>query len=319
MKLSLRLTNLARHILVTLGVGMVFAVSLRAEEKPAAGTWSLKPTILDSGDGEYWAGALRWEGKVNQYYSSWEGSMSAFAAGNTKGTVATDAWAHSENMLATIAAGLSWQSGSPKQLVISPGADNGNAPRANLNPGNDSPECRFEVSVKAGFESDQPMDNYALTYGPQIGFYHNNMDIMWPLVPTFTVDYQQEVIVRSSYYRSLGLEDDGSSSRFSADVSWDLPVGNWMPGNNPYVKNIGAIVNLHYNLAYGTPSVIEQKGQDTSSYYEIGFNYLFTNPRKFWLQSLYLTVAHGHLPQTQDNTTMVFVGLNFGNKKSVQK
>lgn len=296
-------------------VGLGFTVSLRAEEKPPGGNWSLKPTILNSEDNEKWAGALRWKGEFSQYYSSWEGNLSAFAAGKTQGTVATDARAHSENMLANIAAGLSWQMGSPQKLVIQPGDNDPNASPTDLSPGRGSRESRFELSAKVGFESDQPMENYAYTYGPQIGFYHNNMDYFWPLVPTLTVDYQREVIVSSSYYRSLGLDDDSSSSRFSAVASWDLPIGDWMPGDSLIIRNIGAVVNLHYNFAYGTPSEIERQGRDTSLYYEAGLNYLFNNLHKFWIQSLYFTIAHGRLPQSPDNMTMVFVGLNFGPKK----
>jgi hypothetical protein len=257
---------------------------------------------------------LRWQGRLLYDYSPWRGNLTAFAAGQSRGTIATDSHAHSESISAEIDTGLAWQLQQAVQLGEAPpvGERDPNAPASTPPAGGGFRFGRIELSAKVGFETDQPLDNYGLTYGPQLGYYHNNEDGLWPFVPSFYLDYQRVDLLDSRYYRDLGLSDDESFYRFSAIASWQLPVGTWLARDNRYISAIGAIANLRYTRSHDVPDAIEGTGQDESWYYEGGLNYAFTNIGAKLLRSVYVTVAHGRLPPAVEDKTMVFVGVVIG-------
>ena len=273
-----------------------------------------KPALLGgSGDAE-WAAALRWRARLNYDYSPWRGPAVAFANANTKGTLATDARAHSENMSADVGVGGAIQLQRADQLGTPPPLRerDANARETNAPPSGGFRWGRLELSGRIGVESDQSVQNAALTYGPQIGYFHNNEDGAWPLVPSMYVDLQQVDLLRSDHYRSLNLDDRDSSLRLSLIASWQLPVGTWLSKENRHVQALGAVVNLRYTFAEGTPDAIEERDEDRTMYIEAGLNYDLARLRVPWVRSAYVTVGHGRLPQVAEEQTQVFVGIAIG-------
>jgi hypothetical protein len=306
------LAGLAAALLVVLSAGSCPA----AEEKTHLfdSDFNLKPAVLHASKGSDWAAALRWRGRLAYDYSPWRGSLTAFASGQTQGTLATDARAHSEDIWAEINTGLAWQLQRAVKLGTAPprGERDPTAPSTGPPPGGGLRLGRLEVGLKVRFETDQPLENYALTYGPQLGYFHNNEQGLWPLVPSFSLDYQRVDLLDSLYYRRLGLNDDDSFFRFSTVASWQLPVGTWLARDNRYVNSLGAVANLRHTLAREVPNAIKLQGKDESWYCEAGLNYAFKNVGAKWLRSAYVTVARGRLPPATENKTVIYVGLVVG-------
>lgn len=290
-----------------------------AAEVPEAGEhlWShdldLRPALIAGSGDTDWAGALRWRGRAGYDHSPWHGPWVAFASATTRGTVATHARAHSENLTADLGLGGAVQIQRAAELGDSPPTErDADAPATDPPAGGGFRWGRIELSARIGVESDQAVRNAALSCGPQIGYFHNNEDGLWPLVPSLFIDFQQVDLLRSEYYESLGLDPKDSSRRLSVIASWQLPLGSWLSAGNRHVRALGAVANLRYTLASGTPDLIEARREDESLYVEAGLNYELSRFQVPWVRNVHVTVGHGRLPQVPDEQTQVFLGVTLG-------
>ena len=296
----------------------VLLLSLAAVQLSAAGpeadawnaAYNVKPAVLRSTPGDRLALAARYEAKAKYDYAPWRGPT-AFVKGVSEGTVATLSEANSDDLFAELQLGAAFQLMKGPRVPPPPESRDPTAPPATPPATGGYRLGRLELGAKVRLETDQPFENYSLTYGPQLAYFHNNTRGAWPLVPSLCVDYQRVEPLHSRFLRSLGEDEDGFY-RLSTVASWDLPLGEALAPRSRYLGPLGAIFNLRDYRAQEVPSAVRQSRRDESRYYEGGLNYEFTDLRCRWLRSAYVTVAHGRKPPVVDNKTMVFVGVVLG-------
>lgn len=286
------------------------AVSVHAKDEPDPWDLSLKvkPSLLHSATDDDYALAGKYRAKATYDWYPWRGPT-AFAQLLSEGTVASDADINSENLFAELNGGVAFQLQQSGTVAPPPdGPRDPNAPPTEPPPSGGYRLGRLELSAKVRFETDQSFDNYSVTYGPQVGYFHNNYKGLWVLVPSVYADYQRVEILESSLYQSLG-EDEDPFYRFSIVASWDIPIGEKLAPDNRYISPLGAIANVRYYQAFDVPDSIEAGNDDHAWYYELGLNYEFTDLKIRWLRSAYVSVARGRQPPAVENKTMVFVGV----------
>jgi len=278
----------------------------------------LKPALLYGGDNDF-AAAAKYRAKLRYDLRPWSSRASGFALGKSEGTLATRARIHSENIFAEVHLGGAYQLQTDYTVPPPPppGTMDPNAPPTVPPPTGGFRYGLVELSFKGRFETDQPLENYAATFGPQLGYFHNNTANAWALVPSLFVDYQQVEVLKSRYYDSLGVDED-TFFRLSAVASWDVSIGELL-SEHRYVTPLAAVFNLRYSYAYNVPDAVKDQGKDQAWYWEAGLNYEFTDIGWKWLRNAYVTVARGRQPPVVENETMVFVGLVVGWDKTKRR
>lgn len=275
---------------------------------------SLKPSTLHgSADGKL-AGALKFDGRLR--YDLAPSRVDGFSVvADTKGTLATEAQANSENLYAGVELGWAHLHESWTTLT--------NANRTSQRPGARPVEkleyqlgWLLDVFFKTRFETDQQFDNYNVTYGPKIGFTPiHRTTFVRQLVPFLYVDYQRVEVLKSDDFVARGIDED-AFWRLDVSANWDLDVGGQFLNHVRWLRPISLGFDLHYYRAFDLPDGAEEAGFDDGLYYAGTFNYNFRAlydevPAKWtdWIPLVYCSVGHGRLPPTLEEQTMVFVGI----------
>lgn len=307
----MRYSQIVLQLCLILGVGCTLA---EAAEKPK---WnlSLKPALMQESSEDITAGALKFDGKIRYDLGLAPRDDLAISL-ESKGAVATDARANSENLYAALHFGYSHQFSSWKTVVTTN--------RTSGRPGA-RPVKRLaydfggllDLFLKTRFETDQPWNNYNLTYGPHLGFSPMHQTNLSYLVPSFYVDYQRVEVLYSRYNEQHGISDR-SFWRFDASAGWFLPVGTWFLGNIPWLKPLDVQYDLHYYRAFDLPTGASSAGLDDAYYHAVTLGYnlriLAKNPEAepWWKPAYaYVSVGDGRLPPNPHEQTSVYIGLVF--------
>lgn len=298
-------------------VASAFVLRATAEDAPSPFKYdySIKPGVLSGSAENDLVPALKYSASAKYDWAPWKGNGTAFAKFRSEGAVATEATANSENLFAELHAGGDFFLGKPAPVTAPPPAP-GNFTPDMVPP---TPEGRkdfgfIEGTAKLRFETDQSFENYNVTYGPHIGYVHrNSAKALWPLVPLVQVDFQRVEVLHSEAYEKRGIDEE-AFWRYGITAEWNWQAGEQLAQDSRYLRPLGVYGRVSYYQSYDLPKGATRAEFDESTYYAGGLNYAFTKLNLRYLRSAFITVAHGRLPPTIREQTMVFVGVTLGPK-----
>lgn len=275
--------------------------------------FDLKPSLLSASSLDDLQGAVGYGARIR--YEVAPSTHSGFwVQGESKGLVATDARANSEGLFADAQVGWFrlWEPYTVTVLTNRTSAGSSGRPVERLEYGLG---VLLDLSMKVRFETDQPFDNYNLTYGPQIGFTPLHRDGFRQLIPFFYVDYQRVEVLQSVRFESLGIDED-AYWRLDVAAGWDLDVGSWWFSRTRWLRPVSLGFDLHYYRAFELPDGASEANFDDGLYYAGTLNYNFRalregEPPKWtdWVPLVYVKVGHGRMPPVIDEQTMIQFGL----------
>jgi len=305
-----------KHIQVAALFILAFAMSVRAADGDLQTDWSLKPSLLRGSGPDSFSPALKYQGSARYDLGLAPRDDLALSV-EARGAVAWDARANSENSFAAFYFGYThnfydWISTGP---VPAPGERRGRTLPAIEQK---SFSALVDLFFKTRFETDQPFNNYNVTYGPHLGFTPKHQQGFLYLLPSCYVDYQRVEILHSRRYNELGINEDGFW-RFDASAGWYYPIGAELARNVTWLRPLDAQFDLHYYRAYDLPAGAAQAGLDDAFFYAgtLGYNLRSLNPdQPSWFARyvpyVYVSVGTGRLPPATRSQTMVMVGLVYG-------
>src|ERR1051325_5477962 len=306
----------------SLFLGLLFAVLVRpapagddAEFKPEG---NVKPGLLHGSASDGLAPALKFNGSL-RYDLGLDLRDDVSMLLESRGAVASDARANSENLYAAFHFGYShtfydWNNTGD---VPAPGERRGR-PLPGIEPA--GPSGLLDVFFKTRFETDQPFNNYNVTYGPHLGFSPGAQSAWTYLIPSSCyVDYQRVEILHSVRNQQLGITDQ-TFWRFDASAGWYYPVGSQLASDITWLRPIDTQLDFHYYRAFDLPAGARQAGLDDAFYYAgtLGYNLRSLNPDRpssfaRFVPYVFLSVGHGRLPPSTRDQTMIYLGIVYGN------
>ncbi len=275
----------------------------------------LKPSILHGSAEDVTAPALKYD--TSWRYNGDLGVDDDLAVVlESKGAVATDARANSQNLYAAFHLGYSHQFADWEMVA----STNRTSERPNARPvmyKRDKLGGLFDLFLKARFETDQSLENYQVTYGPHLGFSPTGREGFSWLVPACYVDYQRVDILHSQRNQQLGVNDD-SFWRLDASAGWRLPVGDEFFTEIRWLRPVELEFDLHYYRAFELPAGAAAADLDEAWYYEgtLLYNLRALDPESsawpWWKPyAAYLSVGHGRQPPAPREQTSVSVGVAY--------
>lgn len=229
----------------------------------------------------------------------------------TAGAVAWESDANPENIAVETGASLRWllHTGAPSQSSpINLGARfDPNAPNTVASAPPSRRPVMLKGDLKIGFETDQPLDNNQLTFGPRLRLTHTQNAGLWPLLPSVHLAYQRVKVLAATF-----LEQNGISQRtfwrFDASAAW-----KWRPfersGNElAALTPIGLHLDVRYFQSFDLPSKARALGQEENIYTAGSVSY--ETPAWKYVSSLYVTIAHGRLPPSTREDTTIYAGFS---------
>lgn len=272
----------------------------------------VKPSLLHGTQSSRFAAALRYDASLRYDYAPWQKKWTAFAQLRSEGTVATDWRANSENLIAELRSGVSYDfyeppvSEPPKPAGERSPLDVPSTPKGGYDFG------RIEFSPNVKFESDQTFRNYNLVYGCQVGYGNLKQTGTWALVPSVHAEWQRVDVLRSTRMRDLGIPEE-DFYRWGLIGSWDWAIGEDLAPSSKIWQPLGLHFDIRYYRAFDLPSGANVAELRDALYYAGGVNYELTGKLN-WIRSVYVTVAHGKLPPETRDETMVFLGVVMGTR-----
>lgn len=271
----------------------------------AADSWDLnyrfQPGLLTA-DSE-WTPALSYDVKVTKIMWSQPGKQTfrkyLSAHVGIRGTLAGDVDLNSEPLLAD--AGFTTAINLYRPPIVSLGDQPGEyrTEREGFRWG------RLSLSLLAGYESDQSLDNRNFTGGGEIGYALVENQDLKALIPSIFVGYDFVFNDHSDLEQDLGDNDDSRRARVFA--SWKLPVGQWISGS---LDGLNVHFDLRYFKSEGLSKAYRDAEQDEAVYKAGALSYSF-GAEPLWgvINAVYVRLANGRIPPVTDNDTTVMVGL----------
>ncbi len=268
--------------------------------------FSVSPAFLSNVSNGYTSPALRATANWKHEWAPWTGPATGFVKAAARGTWATRPEANTEPSFAEVQAGVAWQ---PEAQPFIPTKDPDFNPNA---PGTDSPmptggwsAGRIELGARSRYETDQRQDNSDVANGLQLGYFHNKSTGPWPLIPSFTLDYQW-VETLTSVQADL---KETSYERVDACAAWSAPIGHIVADDTRWLAPLGVIFNLYGTLARQSSGEWREQADTKTRMIEVGLNYGLTDLNLWKCSSVYVTWSHGRRPPTTEDATVISVGL----------
>lgn len=219
----------------------------------------------------------------------------------TKGSVAVDPDLNSRPLAADAGVTTAVNLYRPPKVVLGERPGEYRTEEAGFNYG------RASLSLLAGYETDQRLDNRNITAGAELGYVLTENRGLKALVPSLFLGYDLVFVDRSEQQRRLGVGDD-DSRRLRLFASWKLPVGAWLPGP---LEPLNAHFDLRYYVSDGLPGAIRSADRDDAIYEAGGLSYSFSR-EPLWgvVNALFVRVANGRIPPVTDDATTVMIGLS---------
>ena len=164
---------------------------------------------------------------------------------------------------------------------------------------------RLSLSLLAGYESDQTLDNRNFTGGGEIGYVMTENQGFKALIPSVFVGFDFVFNDQSDLEQDLGDNDDSRRTRVFA--SWKLPVGQWLSGP---LDGLNAHFDLRYYKSEGLSKAYRDADQDEAVYSAGALSYSFgSDPLWGVVNAVYVRLTNGRIPPVTDDNTTVMVGL----------
>lgn len=305
--------------LIAIGNILAAVIASAAESESQSGwekpDWSISPALLNSSNEDELNPAVRFNGAV-RYEPVTECRLRWFAEGRTGGTLALDQNAHSENLFAEVSGGISYNTFRvPEGYRQFPGAEG--VLQAETNKVVEHPTFgRFDLGPKLRYETDQPLENQNFTYGVKAGYVLGSKRGWRAFVPSFVAAYERVEVLRSDRFESLGASED-PFYRFSVAGSWNYRIGTLFDDEG-WITGLGLHADVRYYLAHDLPSEVKAAGDDEAFYVAGALSYELTDLGFDYLRQAFVRVAHGRLPPSVEDDTMIFIGIVLGPKQSPQ-
>ncbi len=302
-----------RLAIATLASLLVHVACMFASDDDWKFDTSLKPSLLQGSRNNVTAPAVKYSAGM-RYNAGLNPDDDLALSLESKGVLATDSRANSENLFAALHLGYSHLFADWEMVATTNRTSDGPSGRPVFKKV-DKFGGLFDLFVKTRFETDQSFENYNVTYGPHLGFSPlHRRGITW-LIPAAYVDYQRVEILHSKRYRDLGISED-AFWRFGASAGWRLPFGDEFLQDFRYLRPLEAEFDLHYYRAFELPGKAKAAHLDAGLFYSgtLHYNLRAINPGtdKFpWWKpyAVYVTVGHGKLPPVARDQTTVYVGV----------
>lgn len=279
---------------------------------PWKAKFQAKPSLLHGTASDVTAAALRYDTSLRYHYDPWTSKLTGFAEALSQGTVATDARANTENLFAEIRGGLVYDFYEPPTPAAPPPPGERSPLDVPSTPTGGYDFGRISLAPNVRFETDQPFENYQLTYGGVLGYGNLKQTGWWALAPSVQAEFQRVEVLYSRYYHQLGVEED-AFYRLGLIASWDWAIGEDLAPNSRFWRPFGLHFDVRFYQSYDLPSGAGIPELRESLYFAGGINYELTGRLK-WIRSVYVTVAHGRLPPATEDETMVYFGVVLGTK-----
>lgn len=289
-----------------------FLLQISASAAEPKDSFEIKPAVLDSDGADKLLGALRWEGKWELAPETAADRLVRFHA-ETKGTIATEARGHGENMSAEIN-GMYFRNFDPPPVTEDAPEPGTRPPSTNFPP--PTVPAGFggiEVGLAAAFEADQPWDNRQWTAGLKLNYTKANAGwLSHALVPFVSVDY---VYVSETSATLNGVSTPTNRyGRLGLALDWQLPIGTWLAPDSTW-KSIRLVPQLQYHRS--DDARLSANGADLADAYYTAVALDIPLPREWRrVSAVRITWADGRIPPaTESRTTFdVAVVVKIGRK-----
>lgn len=282
-----------------------------AADSALKSTWNIKPSLLHSSGEDSIVPAAKWNAAL-RYDSSTK--LRTYGMARTEGVVATASDAHSEDLFVEIAGGFVFH---PIDLQL-PEEFTGDARDAKERGAADKDFGRLDLGLKLRFETDQPLENYDLTYGAELGYVLAS-DRRWlALVPSLYASYARVEVLESEFFENRAIAED-SYFRFDIAAAWKWrPFADLVQDIQP-LNPITLHADIRFSYSHDLPAGTDQTDYDKALYYAGTISYELTDLNARWvdairLRNVYLTIARGRLPPAVKDQTMIFLGIVLGAK-----
>ncbi len=271
------------------------ASALGAESEDS---FEIKPALLDSDGADKLLGALRWEGKWELAPETTADRLLLFHA-ETKGTIATEARGHGENMTVEVN-GMYFRN-------FDPPPETEDAPESGTRPPTPSPPPTapvgyggIEIGLAAAFEADQPWDNHLWTAGLKLNYTKANAGLLsHALVPFISVEYGYVGETKAT------LNDtevpNHKFGRLGLALDWQLPIGEWLAPNSVW-RTIRLNPQMQYHLS--DDDRLSTNGADLADAYYTAVALDITLPSEWkHISAVRITWANGRIPPATESRT----------------